>query len=89
MQTSYNSSGMCLLICDLNDTNEVASLIVCRGRELSGNAPEIYLFSPPYYDTILIYRNFLKYGRKSQRNHEAYTTWAIHAKLLRINLILI
>ena len=49
----------------------------------------LFLFSPPYYDTILIYRNFLKYGRKAQRNHEAYTTWDFHAKLLRINLILI
>ena len=35
-----------------------------------------------YYDTILI----IKYGRKAQRNNEAYTTWAFHAKLLRINL---
>ena len=49
----------------------------------------VVLFLPHYYDTILIYRNLLKYGRKVQRNHEAYTTWAFHAKLLRINLILI
>ena len=33
-----------------------------------------FFYSPPYYDTVLIYRNLLKYGRKAQRNHEAYTT---------------
>ena len=47
----------------------------------------IIFYSPPYYDTVLIYRNLLKFGRKNQRNHEAYTTWAFHAKLLKINFI--
>ena len=26
---------------------------------------------------------------KPKENHEAYTTWALHAELLKINLILI
>ena len=44
-------------------------------------------FSPPYYDTIINYRNSLEYGKKAQRNHEAYTTSAFPTKLQKINLI--
>ena len=44
-------------------------------------------FSPPYYDTIINYRNSLEYGKKAQKNHEAYTASAFPTKLQKINLI--
>ena len=40
-------------------------------------------FLPPYYDTGN-YRNGLEYGKKAQRNHEAYTTWAFPANLQKM-----
>ena len=47
-----------------------------------------FIYSPPYCDTILIYRNLLKYGRKAQRKKFGLnTTLPFHAKLLRITLI--
>ena len=35
-----------------------------------------FLFSPPYYDTVINYWNSLEETYKAQSNHEAYTTWA-------------
>ena len=49
-----------------------------------------YLFRHlAYYERALNYRNPLEYGKKAQRNHEAYTTWAFSIKLQTINLTII
>ena len=47
----------------------------------------IWSYPLPPHNNKVNYRNSLEYGKKAQRNHEAYTTWAFPTNLQKMNLL--